>query len=93
MSGFSDFISTNSPILPIPPSVACFDCGKSHPGLGVLMFLGVFSSPITLERLYIWPVVCLVLGFGGFFWFFFPNMVLVYQLLMRMGFFFHTWVF
>lgn len=86
MSGFSDFISTNSPILPIPPSVARFDYGKSHPGLGVLMFLGAFPFPSLLKD-------CIYgLWFVWFFWFFFPNMVLVYQLLMRMGFFFHTWV-
>lgn len=47
MSGFSsDVISTNSPFLPISPSVALFDYEKSHPGLGVLTFLGFFSSPV-----------------------------------------------
>lgn len=93
----------------IPPSVAWFDtCEKGHPGLGVLMFLGVglfvywlvgwlvwlfFLSPITLQRLCnIYTACGLVLGFRFCCCEFFSKTMLVYHLLMKMSFFFYTWV-
>lgn len=83
MSGFSsDVTSTNSPFLPISPSVSWFDYEKSHAGLGVLMVHGFFffSHLHSLKNVYVaWHLA------GFWLLVFSPKMVLV-----RMGFFFHT---